>query len=217
MSGLVLHDHPWSSNAQKARLMLDLLGLEYETREVPFEMERAEWHVAVNPVGGIPALLDGDFALAESNTILRYLADREGRDDLYPRDPQARARIDWVLDLWGIMVRPALFGYESAQYGIVPGLGLFAKDAPPAAEVAELFAAQAPKLNRAMAVLDDPGPWACHGRLTIADLASTPVLHRALHAPIDLDLVPRMRVWAEATNALPEWQALVPGCGVPDR
>ena len=87
MSGLVLHDHPWSSNAQKARLMLDLLGLEYATREVPFEAERADWHVAVNPTGGIPALLDGDYRLAESNTILRYLADREARDDLYPRDP----------------------------------------------------------------------------------------------------------------------------------
>jgi len=217
VSGLVLHDHPWSSNAQKARLMLDLLGLDYATREVPFEAERADWHVAVNPVGGIPALLDGDFRLAESNTILRYLADREGRDDLYPRDPQARARVDWVLDLWGIMVRPALFAYESQQYGIVPGLGLFAKDPLPPDEVAALFAKQAPKLNQAMAVLDAPGPWACHGRVTIADLAATPVLHRALHAPIDLDLVPRMRVWAEATNALPEWQALVPGCGVPDR
>ncbi|MEI7439980.1 MAG: glutathione S-transferase N-terminal domain-containing protein, partial [Thermoleophilia bacterium] len=79
---LTLHTHPFSSNGQKAQLMLDILDLDYSVREVPFEAERADWHVAVNPMGGIPALVDGDFHLAESNTILRYLADREGRDDL---------------------------------------------------------------------------------------------------------------------------------------
>jgi len=215
VSGLVLHTHPWSSNAQKVQLLLDLLGLDCAVREVPFERERPDWHVATNPTGGIPVLIDGDFPLAESNTILRYLADREGRDDLYPRALQARARVDWILDLWGIAVRPALFAYEAAHYGIVPGLGLHAKDPLPEDEVAALFAKAAPRVEQAMAVLDAPGPWACHGRMTIADLAAAPALHRALHAPIDLGLTPRLATWAEATNAIPAWQALVPTCGVP--
>ena len=96
---MILHHHPFSSNAQKAQLMLDIVGADYELREVPFEVDRADWHVAVNPLGGIPALVDGDFRLAESNTILRYRADRFERDDLYPRDPQERATVDWILDL----------------------------------------------------------------------------------------------------------------------
>ena len=77
-----LHDHPRSSNAQKVRFLLSVLGLEYERRTVPFADERADWHVAVNPLGGIPALIDGTVVLAESNAILRYLAAREGRHDL---------------------------------------------------------------------------------------------------------------------------------------
>ncbi len=214
---LVLHDNTLSSNAQKARLMLDIVGLDYDTRQVPFEAERADWHVAINPMGGIPALIDGDFTLAESNTILRYLADREGRDDLYPRDPQARATIDWVLDLWALVMRPALFSYEAANYGIVIGIGMFGKESAPADEVQALFNKAVPKLNQAARVLDPVGPWACLGRYTIADIAATPVLHRALHAPIDLDQVPRLQQWAEACVAVPEWQALVPTCGVPDR
>ena len=106
---ITLHTHPFSSNGQKAQLMLDVVGLDYTVLEVPFEVERAEWHLAVNPMGGIPALVDDGFRLAESNTILRYLADREGREDLYPHDPKERATIDWVLDLWALVVRPALF------------------------------------------------------------------------------------------------------------
>jgi len=201
---LVLHDHPLSSNAQKARLMLDIVGAEYTLREVPFATERPDWHLAVNPLGGIPALSDGGFQLAESNTILRYLADREGRDDLYPRDPQARAAIDWVLDLWALVVRPACFTYEAASYGIVLGRGMYAKEAAPAADVQALFDKAVPKLDR-------------QGRMTIADIAATPVLHRLLHAPVDTAQTPRLRAWAEACVEIPEWQALVPICGVPSR
>lgn len=214
---LTLHHHPLSSNAQKAQLMLDVVGADYALREVPFEAERADWHVAVNPMGGIPALVDDGFRLAESNTILRYLADREGRDDLYPRDPQARATVDWMLDLWALVIRPALFPYESAQYGIVMGRGILQKEAAPEDEVRALFDKAVPKLRQAMDVLDPVGPWACLGRRTIADIAGAPALHRLLAAPVDVDQVPRLRAWAEACVAMPEWQALIPTCGVPAR
>ena len=214
---LTLHTHPYSSNGQKAQLMLDIVGAEYTLLEVPFQVERVDWHTAVNPMGGIPALVDGGFRLAESNTILRYLADREGREDLYPRDAKERATIDWVLDLWALVVRPALFSYEAAQYGIVLGTGAFSKEPAPEADVRALFDRAVPKLNQAMQVLDPVGPWACLGHRTIADIAATPVLHRLVHAPVDLSQVPRLQTWAEACVALPEWQALVPGCGVPRR
>jgi len=212
---ITLHTHPFSSNGQKAQLMLDVVGLDYTVLEVPFEVERIEWHTAVNPMGGIPALVDDGFHLAESNTILRYLADREGREDLYPRDAKERATIDWVLDLWALVVRPALFSYEAAQYGIVLGTGAFSKDAAPEDEVQKKFDAAVPKLNQAMQVLDPVGPWACLGHRTIADIAATPVLHRVANAPVDLSQVPRLQAWAEACLAMPEWQALIPTSGVP--
>lgn len=211
---MILHHHPYSSNAQKAQLMLDIVGADYELRQVPFEIDRADWHVAVNPLGAIPALVDGDFRLAESNTILRYLADREGREDLYPRDPQERATIDWILDLWALVIRPALFPYEAAQYGIVLGQGILMKEAAPEDEVRALFDKSVPKLRQAMEVLDPVGPWACLGHRTIADIAGAPALHRLLRAPVDIDQVPRLRTWAEACTSMPEWQALVPTCGV---
>jgi glutathione S-transferase len=52
-----LHDHPRSSNAQKVRFLLGVFGLECESRTVPFEGRRPDWHLAVSPLGGIPALI----------------------------------------------------------------------------------------------------------------------------------------------------------------
>ena len=212
---LVLHHHPFSSNAQKVRLMLDVVGADYELREVPFEVERAEWHVAVNPTGGIPALVDDGLRLAESNAMLRYLADRAGRDDLYPRDLRERATVDWILDLWATSMRPALFAYETARYGIVLGRGIGAADPAPAAEVQALFDKAVSRLEPALRVLDPAGPWACLGRMTIADIAAAPVLHRLLLASVDVSALPRLATWAEACVAIPEWRARIPGCGVP--
>lgn len=195
--------------------MLDIVGAEYDLREVPFEVERAPWHVEVNPVGGIPALVDDGFRLAESNAILRYLADRFDRDDLYPRDPRERATVDWVLDLWATSMRPALFAYEAAWYGIALGRGIRA-NAPAAPEEAQALLDRAvPRLEPALRVLDPVGPWACLGRMTIADVAAAPVLHRVLCAPVDVGALPRLAAWAEACEAIPEWQALIPECGVP--
>src|SRR4029453_18024452 len=111
---LVLYDNPSSSNALKARFLLAELGLEYERRYVPFAEPRPAEYVALNPFGRIPTLIDGELVLPESNAILRYLADREGREDLYPRDPAQRAPVEAALDAWSTQVRPALFPLEMA-------------------------------------------------------------------------------------------------------
>ena len=62
--------------------------------QTTFERPRPDWFTSWHPFGTIPGLRDGDFLLGESNTILRYLARREGRVDLYPDDPRGQARVD---------------------------------------------------------------------------------------------------------------------------
>ena len=105
---LLLYDNPASGNALKVRFLLRELGLEWATREVPLARPRPDWYLAVNPLGGVPTLDDDGFVLTESNTILRYLAQREGRTDLYPDEPRERARVDEFLDRWSLTFRPAL-------------------------------------------------------------------------------------------------------------
>lgn len=53
---------------------------------------------ALNPNAMVPVLVDGDFVLWESNSILRYLVNRQGMGVLYPLDARARAQVDQWLD-----------------------------------------------------------------------------------------------------------------------
>ena len=207
-----LHDHPRSSNAQKVRFLLSVLGLEYERRTVPFADERADWHIAVNPVGGIPALIDGDVVLAESNAILRYLAAREGRDDLLPADPRERAPVDWLLDTVGTTLRPACRQVDGPAYGWRPRLGIGSAPLRPG-DVPAATASIASRLAAFSRLLGDGG-YACHGRLTLADFSAMPSLWRLLHAG-GLDGHAGLRTWAETVAAHPAWAPVAAESGVP--
>jgi glutathione S-transferase len=54
--------------------------------------------LALNPNAMVPVIVDGDFVLWESNTILRYLVNQHGGQHLYPSTPRARAAVDQWLD-----------------------------------------------------------------------------------------------------------------------
>jgi glutathione S-transferase len=54
--------------------------------------------LAVNPHGRIPVIMDGDVAVWESHTILRYLAAKHGAGRFWSDDPAARARVEGWMD-----------------------------------------------------------------------------------------------------------------------
>ncbi|MBX8576104.1 glutathione S-transferase family protein [Pseudomonas cichorii] len=54
--------------------------------------------MALNPNAMVPVILEDDFVLWESNTIIRYLASAHQDDGFYPVQPKARARIDQWID-----------------------------------------------------------------------------------------------------------------------
>ena len=117
---MILHDHPRSSNAQKVRFLLGVLGLEYERRTVPFGEPRPDWHVAVNPLGGIPALIDGDFVLAESKRSCATWPHVRGATTCCPPTPRERAPVDWLLDAVATTLRPACREVDAPAYGWRP-------------------------------------------------------------------------------------------------
>ena len=207
-----MHDHPRSSNAQKVRFLLGVLGLDYERRTVPFEAPRPDWHLALNPLGGIPALIDGELVLAESNTILRYLALREGRADLLPEGAAELASVDWLLDAVAMTLRPACREIDAPAYGFRPQRGIGAEpprpeDLPAAIERIE------PRLASFSRLLGDGG-YACLGRLTVADCAAMPSLWRLLHAGA-LQGHARLRAWAETVAAHTAWGPVAAESGIP--
>ena len=206
---LVLYDHSASSNALKARFMLAELGLEYERRHVPFAEPRPADYVALNAFGRIPTLVDGDLVLPESNAILRYLAHREERYDLYPQEPKARAPVDAALDAWSTQTRPALFPLEGAALfhsDRESGGGRWEDGDQAAIEAASPRASQG--LDVFEQFIADNGT--VLGGFTIADVAAGPVIWRTKRLPLELERWPKILRFRDAIEARPAFKAAEP-------
>jgi len=86
-------------NPTKVALMLEETGLPYEL--VPVDTRRGDQHTAafraVNPNGKVPAIVDGDVTVFDSNAILLYLAEKSGKF-LPPDTAQSRGRmLSWLM------------------------------------------------------------------------------------------------------------------------
>lgn len=93
---LKFYFHP-SPNPLKTALLLEELGADYELIKVDtFKGEQhAPEFLAINPNAKVPALVDGDATVFDSNGILLYLAEEHGR--FLPTDAKARgAAISWL-------------------------------------------------------------------------------------------------------------------------
>lgn len=105
-----------SSNVQKVLWCCDELGIAYEREDVggQFGKNREPEYLALNPNGLVPTIIDDGFVLWESNTIIRYLAAKQGNASLYPADLQARALaerwMDWQLSTIVPAINPVFWG-----------------------------------------------------------------------------------------------------------
>jgi glutathione S-transferase len=90
-----------SVNVQKVLWCLSELDLAYERIDagMAFGRNHEPDYLAMNPNGRVPTLVDGDFVLWESNSIMRYLVIAYRPDSpLYPQAPKRRAGVDRWLD-----------------------------------------------------------------------------------------------------------------------
>jgi GSH-dependent disulfide-bond oxidoreductase len=86
-------------NPTKVALFLEEAGLPYEP--IPVDTRRGEQHrpeyLAINPNAKVPAIVDGDVTVFDSNAILLYLAEKTGRF-LPPKGDKARGELlSWLL------------------------------------------------------------------------------------------------------------------------
>lgn len=107
-----------SINVRKVLWACDELGLSYEHEAWGLEDRplASEEFQKLNPNGKIPVLIDGETTLSESNTIIRYLANREGNHDLYPAEPARRAAVDMWMDWQAAELNPT---WRYAFHGLV--------------------------------------------------------------------------------------------------
>jgi glutathione S-transferase len=90
-----------SVNVQKVLWCLAELDLAYERIDagMAFGRNHEPDYLAMNPNARVPTLVDGDFVLWESNSVMRYLSLAYRPDSaIYPKAPKRRAGVDRWLD-----------------------------------------------------------------------------------------------------------------------
>ncbi len=98
-----------SSNVKKVMWLADEMGLAYERIDAggKFGVVNTPEYKKLNPNSRVPTIEDGDLVLWESNSVMRYLANRYGGEAFYPADPATRADIDRWLDWQLSILNPA--------------------------------------------------------------------------------------------------------------
>jgi glutathione S-transferase len=201
-----------SFNTLKLRVALAEAGASYEL--VPIDLDKGEQKapefLRVNPHGKVPVLVDGDFALPESDAILWYIGEKYPEAKLLPPpdagEParQARAR---VLQ-WCAFASTTLY-YAYSQFWNY-ALGAEDDRNPKLAEAA------LGKIARGIGVMESvlaTRPWLAGASYSLADLSNASVvfaLKRRL--PSDpLASAPHVRDWYERATAREAWMRSISG------
>jgi glutathione S-transferase len=161
----------------------------------------------INPHGKVPALVDDDFALPESDAILFYLAEKDPGAKLLPRfdgtagTTQARAQILRFCDMASTAFYPAYSEWWNATNNSDP-----AKRSPEAADTALV------KVKRGLDVLEKTLAAGEHlvGEFSLADVTNVSILF-SLKRRLGMDpLVGHERVkgWYERVTARPAWETV---------
>jgi glutathione S-transferase len=183
-----------SGNVQKVIFLLEELGLPYERKDYgrQFENTMTPEYAALNPMKKVPTLVDDGTVVWQSNTILRYLANKSG-SALYPADAAARSHVDRWMDWTLAELNPAyMAGFRDAK--------------KPEAERAADTAAN---LGNELKLLEDQlakSAWVAGGQFSLADVALGPIVKRSVGFPLALPALPKIAAWIAALQKRPAFQ-----------
>lgn len=191
----------WSFNPQKVRLALNELDLGHELVTVDLfrREQRTPEFQAVNPFGKVPVLEDGDVTLAESNAILVYLAEREGR--LWPRTPGSRGEAMQWLFFEARHLNPSVGRLWFDDF-IAPQVGM--PQEPERREIAGMDLE--PAVRRLEGHLEGGG-WMLGREFSLVDCCFGPVLDALSLSNFGLKAYPALAGYLERIRIRPAWEA----------
>jgi glutathione S-transferase len=189
-----------SGNVQKVLWLLEEIGQPYQREDYGRQFGNTQdvAYLRLNPNGKVPTLLDGTAVIWESNTILRYIANKASTP-LYPVEPVARSQVERWMD-WQLA---SLNG---------PYIGIFKEAKKPAGERAASWAHDAVELSAQLTILDDAladRPWLAGADFSLADICLGPIVHRCLDFPVELPALERLKGWRSNVVARPAFKKAV--------
>jgi len=189
---LKLYEFGLSGNCHKVRLMLSMLGIQYESHVVngsAGEHKSADF-LALNPFGQVPVLLDEQVALRDSQAILLYLALKHPAAKFYPTIIEEQCAVQSWLSI------------ASSEVTRGPGLLRLHYRFGKTIDVASAQQTTLQLLQVLNATLATQS-WLVGSSITIADLAIYPYLALAHEGQVDLTDYPAITNWLAAVEALP--------------
>lgn len=126
-----------------SHIAFEWAGQPYELQLVSREEIKQPAYLALNPLGAVPTLVDGDFTLTQSAAILEYIAELNPQAKLLPDTPRERAEVRRWLGLFNADLHRT-FGNIFGVQGLA--------STPEAQE--ELVAKSAAKVQQLFAVAD---------------------------------------------------------------
>ena len=185
----------WSprSRSFSAIWLLEETGLPYEREltDITTGAQKAPEFLAINPMGKVPALKDGDATLGEAAAICAYIADRYPETKLAPTfsDPLRAKYLQWLF-FSPSCIEPAL-------------IQLFTKLEVPPSTAAWGSATQVfDTLDAAL----QKGPWILGERFTAADIMIGSGLHFAVRMFKMVPPRPSFDAYIERCTARPAFQ-----------
>lgn len=173
MATITLYGRNDSSNVRKVLFLCAEIGLDYDRHDYGrgFKPANSPEYLALNPHARVPSIVDGDAVVWESNTVLRYLNTKFGRDDLHPKEPVARAHVEQWMDWQLAHLQPAITPVFMGRFLKNPEF-----DKP---EIVDKFIDQVAGMMRLLsAQIDKAGGFVAGPNLTLADMSIGIFVHR---------------------------------------
>jgi len=167
-----------SINVRKVVFALEECGVPYDREDAGMEhgiIGTPEFK-ALNPNNLVPVIDDDGFVLWESNAIVRYIADRYGRDVLLPSTTSARATADAWMEWQVTTLNPAL------RDSFLQLIRTPVDQRDPA-----LIEASRERMEQALAILDQHlgrHPYIAGNRFSMGDIPVALTVHRWLNLPV---------------------------------
>jgi glutathione S-transferase len=192
-----------SGNSARAVFGLHEVGAPFTLRVIdPKKGEnRTAEYLAVNPLGKIPALADGDFRLWESNAINWYAAEKHARARLIPSSLEGRAAVQRWLFFQSAHVSPSCMQLMRNAHPRMQEYWNLKPDAAAAEAARKELARWLPVLDAALAGRE----W-LEGSFSLADVAYAPHLALVVEAGLSLAPHPNVRAWLDRLLARPAWR-----------